>query len=65
MGMTPWSASLLSSGATEPLLLLATHTLLPLSGMCKEKSLVLALSGRQEELLICLAGLLLRSALLT
>jgi hypothetical protein len=65
MDMTPSSASLLSSGATELLLLLATHTLLPLSGMWEEKADVLALSGRQEELLICLAGLLLRSALLT
>jgi hypothetical protein len=65
MDMTPSSASLLSSGATEPLLLLATHTLLPLSGMCKEKALVLAISSRQGELLIRLAGLLLLSALLT
>ena len=65
MDMTPSSASLLSSGATVPLLSQATHTLLPLSGMCKEKPDILALSCRQELLVIRLAGLLLRSALLT
>ncbi len=55
MDMMPSSASLLSTGAME----------LSLSGMCKEKADLLTLSGRQGLLIIRLAGLLLRSALLT
>ncbi len=65
MDMMPSSASLLSTGAMELSLLQATHTWLPLSGMCKEKADLLTLSGRQGLLIIRLAGLLLRSALLT
>lgn len=38
----PSNASLPSSGATEPLLLPVTHTLLPPSGMCKRQTDFLA-----------------------